>query len=61
LLRPEAGSNHWSDFSQVEEALASGRREVEQFLPELRKLIRKKSWTRLFHGRQPLQTRRNRS
>jgi NTE family protein len=61
LLTPEAGSNHWSDFSQVEEALASGRREVEQFLPELRKLIRKKCWTRLFHGRQPLQTRRNRS
>jgi NTE family protein len=62
LLTPEAGASHWADFSLVEEALASGRNEVEQHLPELRKLVRKGRWTHLFQGsRRPAQVRRKRS
>jgi NTE family protein len=60
LLTPEAGSNHWADFSQFDEALTSGRREVELHLATLRGLVRKRCWKRLFQGN-PLQTRRNRS
>ncbi len=61
LLTPEAGSNHWADFSQFEEALASGHKEMELHLPELRKLVRKRCWTWFFQGRRPPQMRRNRS
>ncbi len=42
LLTPEAGSNHWADFSQFDEAVASGRNEVYKHLHTLRKLIRRK-------------------
>ena len=40
LLTPEAGSNHWADFSQFEQAVASGRNEVYEHLHTLRKLTR---------------------
>ncbi len=42
LLTPEAGSNHWADFSQFDEAVASGRNEVYEHLHTLRHLTRRK-------------------
>lgn len=42
LLTPEAGSNHWADFSQFEEAIASGRAEVYQNLDTLQRLTRRR-------------------
>lgn len=42
LLTPEAGSNHWADFSQFEEAIASGRAEVYQHLHTLQRLTRRR-------------------
>ncbi|MCD4688289.1 MAG: patatin-like phospholipase family protein, partial [Desulfuromonadaceae bacterium] len=42
LLTPEAGSNHWADFSQFDEAVASGRNEVYEHLRALRQLTRRK-------------------
>lgn len=41
LLTPEAGSNHWADFSQFDEAVASGRNEVYEHLQTLRQLTRR--------------------
>ena len=48
VLCPEAGDNHWADFSLVEDAVDSGRIAVEQYLPELRRLIAKKRRQVLF-------------
>ena len=42
LLKPEAGSNHWADFSQFDEAVASGRAEVREHLPALQRLARRR-------------------
>ncbi|MEZ4483212.1 MAG: patatin-like phospholipase family protein [Syntrophotaleaceae bacterium] len=42
LLTPETGSNHWADFSQFEEAIASGRAEVYKHLPALKRLARRR-------------------
>ncbi len=42
LLTPEAGSNHWADFSQFDEAVASGRNEIYEHLQILRKLTRRR-------------------
>lgn len=41
LLTPEAGSNHWADFSQFDAAVASGRNEVYEHLRTLRHLARR--------------------
>jgi NTE family protein len=41
LLTPEAGSNHWADFSQFDQAVASGRNEVYEHLRTLRQLTRR--------------------
>ncbi|OEU53660.1 MAG: hypothetical protein BA871_17485 [Desulfuromonadales bacterium C00003096] len=41
LLTPEAGSNHWADFSQFDEAVASGRNKVYEHLHTLRQLTRR--------------------
>ncbi len=41
LLTPEAGSNHWADFSQFDEAVASGHNEVYEHLHTLRQLTRR--------------------
>ncbi len=42
LLTPEAGSNHWADFSLFDEAVASGRAEVYENLHVLQRLTRKR-------------------
>lgn len=42
LLTPEAGSNHWADFSEFDKAVASGRAEVYEHLPALRKLVQRR-------------------
>jgi len=50
LLTPETGGGHWADFSLFEEAVASGRAEVERHLPQLRRLAAQARWKRLIFG-----------
>lgn len=42
LLTPEKGSNHWADFSQFDQAVASGHNKVTEHLKTLRHLTRRK-------------------
>lgn len=41
LLRPENEQAHWADFSQMEEAVASGRRAAEAQMADIQRLLRR--------------------
>jgi NTE family protein len=58
VLRPDREGIHWADFSHFEEAIACGRREAEQRLREIHRLVRRRRWPRLLRGG-ALRTRRH--
>ena len=50
VIKPELGHIHWTDFSRAEELIALGERAALQSMPELRRVVKPFSVTRLMDG-----------